>query len=156
MATPIPILSDTLSAEEIYALLRQQGEVNLSLQSDGVTTRSVLSDPSVVAALIGAGATTMASIITLIGVIWSTRRKEKQAGEGTFIELKISKAAFQSLMQSQDPAAASLKKLVSTSGSERLQIPVTAEGEAVSSYADLLESVLQPEEVEHIAIMEDE
>ena len=97
----IPILCDVHKADQLDAILKPANtNITLEIKEDKkMVTRSAFSDPTVLAALIGAGATTIAAVVTLIGVIWSTRIKEQKANEDTGIVIKVSNQALQTILQ---------------------------------------------------------
>jgi hypothetical protein len=142
----IPILSDTLRSEELYQVLaRSDREAYLRLVPNEQLTRSSLADPTVVAALIGAGATTLAALVSLIGVVWSTVRKS--TGPPVIIEIRL---------DSSDLPKRTVEGVELDSGVIRIPL-ASAESieEKGNPYAKVLAEIA-PEQVQHIAIMEDE
>ena len=148
----VPIISDTLLTEELREILATKG-IQLELLPNPEVTRSPLGDPTVLAALIGAGATTLASLITLIGVIWSTRQKEKKSSLATVIEIKVRGDALAGILQGL--GASSLGGI--QADADRIQLNID-EAETLdlsdNPYREVLENLL-PTEVEQIHIIED-
>lgn len=152
----IPLLSDSLSGEELEALIKARtNEINLITIEDGeYGSRSPFSDPAVLAALIGAGATTLASIITLLGVIWTTRQNEKKASPASIIIVRIDKNAAEVLTTAQ----MKLPEHIAQPLIENQDLVFTIEdaaklGNQDNPYHALLEE-LSPEHVKQISVLE--
>ena len=148
----VPIISDTLRAVELQEVLSPEG-IQVELLPNPEVTRSPLGDPTVLAALIGAGATTLAALITLLGVIWSARQKEKRSSPDTVIEIQIKGDALAGILErlsTDNVPGMNLK-------ADRIQLNID-EAETLdltdNPYRELLEKIL-PNEVKQVHIIED-
>ncbi len=154
------ILSDTHTSNELKTILSESSEdIKFELLPDDQVTRSPFMDPTVLAALIGAGATTLASLIALIGVIWSTRQNENKASDDAVIQIKINKAALEFIINRNPDQYKQIINLPEgeTSNKDILELPIKIAANLKNSdtpYKDILQELL-PAEVEHVAIIED-
>lgn len=157
----IPILCDVHDANQLKNILRSaNNNITLDIQKDEeIVTRSAFNDPIVLAALIGAGATTLGAVITLIGVVWSARIKEKKANEDTGIVIKVSNQALQTILQKHPDKRTQLQELLDNSPTPdaiELSPEVAAAIEEGGNPYHLILNDLLPEEVKHIAILEED
>jgi|GEM_PF-5418491 len=126
-----------------------------------MVTRSgdALSNPIVLAALITATATTIAAVVTLIGVVWSARIKEKKANDDTGILIKVSNQALQTILQKHPDKRTQLQELLNNSPAPEtieLSPEIAATIEEGGNPYHLILNELLPEEVEYISIIEED
>jgi len=158
MTNIIPIISDLRSSEELHKLLQTTNtSIQFELHPSDQPTRSILSDPSVVVALINAGAVTVAALIGLFGVVWSTKRKEKKNDNEVVIEIKIKADKIKDLKTLNEAKQQILAKLFDESNidSEKLRLPNLGEVDLNQTYEEVLKEIML-EDVEYVTILEDE
>lgn len=154
MQHSIPIICDTLSSEELLnlfqpALPKEKQAFEFTLLDNEQNFRSPFADPTVLAAIISASATTLAAIIALVGVVWAKRKKEN--GTEATIEVKLNRPALE-LIQGLSPEKVALLQQLLTVPEGRLRLPGAQPSEEEMK---VLEQV-PARAVEHIAILEDE
>ena len=158
MISTVPILSDTHSSKELIELLQSTNStIHFELQPSDQPTRSLLNDPTVVVALINAGAITVAALIGLFGVVWSTKRKEQKIDNEVVIEIKIKAEKIKDLKTLNEAKQQVLTQLFDENDieTEKLRLPNLGEVDLNQTYEDVLNEILL-EDVEYVSILEDE
>ena len=158
MSNIIPILSDTHSSAELIELLKSTNStIQFELQSSDQPTRSILSNPDVVVALIQVGGATVTALITLFGVIWSTKRKEQKNDNEVVFEIKIKADKIKDLKALNTAKKQVLTKLFADDNieSEKLRLPNFGEVNLNQTYEDVLNEIML-EDVEYVTILEDQ
>ncbi len=158
MSNIIPILSDTHSSAELIELLQSTNStIQFDLQPSNQPTRSILSNPDVVVALIQVGGATVTALITLFGVIWSTKRKENKSDNEVVIEIKIKADKIEDLKALNETKKQVLTELFADDNieSEKLRLPNLGEVNLNQTYEDVLNEIML-EDVEYVSILEDE
>lgn len=148
----LKILSDTYSSSKLKSELEAVGNLNFKLVSEeGKKTRSI-EDPTVLAAVIGAGATTLGAVIGLIGVWLSTRNNKADV----VIEIKMTKEIAQILL------AEKVKENLTEKIAERFfasnidSLILSAEDvKGLSEKDQLFFDTIPESEVDYLSILED-
>jgi len=155
---PIIIISDTIRPQELESILNNHSEkigIKFELIEDKQVTRSFFDDPVIVAALINAAAITVSSLISLIGVIWVTRQKDKKANNDTVIEIKIKNGGLKDFKKNQPQLSQQVSNMFDNEDydSDILELP-PHKAATLDLNDNPYEAIFEELEIEHIAIIE--
>jgi len=80
----IPIIADTLSQEELKKAMEQHSneQVALTVLENPDKYRSVLSDPTILGAVIQAGATVLGAVVGVLAAVYASRKQGNKTEVG--------------------------------------------------------------------------